>query len=270
MTGLLFCLALSVTSGGAYVDRLELPATITFDERTHHLYMYGHEIHSPVTLTYDTVLVANGFHPTPIHEDTARAESVAARVYKDVPFVQQLHAQGKSYRVAGREYEAAIDTTLFRAMQELRSARAAGDSAHAEQRAKALLDTSLVDVGKTTIGDCRSDVIRKGLNFMFIFDPGCPTPPTPPAPPMTPEEQEADRRTGAMSQAWQIQTFLIRQDQSLMVLGGPKGGVGITEGGVGTYNALDEIKRSIKYGVPDGSVVPKALLREIIAASAHH
>ncbi|HKA25485.1 MAG TPA: hypothetical protein VKF80_10930 [Candidatus Eisenbacteria bacterium] len=270
MTGLLFCFVLSITSAsGTPVTKLDLPATIAFDERTHHLFMYGHEIHSPVTLAYDKGdLVANGFRPNPIVEDTARAESVAARVYNDVPFIQGLHAQGKSYRAAGREYETAWTKTVYRAMGEFRSAWIAGDSANAEQRAKAVLDTSLIDVERTLIGDLGSAVVLKGLGDSPIY---CSAPDrTPTPPPMTPEEQEADRRTGAMDQAWEIQSFLVTADQGLMVLGGPKGGVGIVQRGVGAYDALDEIKRSIKYGVPDGSVVPEALLREIIAAQAHH
>src|SRR5262249_2810123 len=92
----------------------------------------------------------------------------------------------------------------------------------------------------------------------------------PPTKTMTLEEREADRRTGAMDQAWGIRFGLMTSDESVTVIGGPLGGVVISAHGGGAFDALDEIKRSVKYGVPDGRIVPKALLKEIIAAQPHH
>jgi hypothetical protein len=261
MRALLACLLLAASPvSKAWADKLELPATITFDERFHHLYMYGHEIHSPATFTFDTVLVANGFRPNPIVEDTAKAESLCARTYKNVPFIQRLLAEGKSCREAGREYDAAVMKTVYRAMDEFRAARVSGDSSGAEGRAKALLDTSLIDVARTRIGDGRSDVVQRGIDVLLIIDPG-PFPTRT----VTPQENEADRRTYAVQQVADIQLSMTYQDQTLVMIGGPKGGVGSYQRGTGAINALEEIRRSVEHGVPEGRVVPRLILKEIIA-----
>jgi hypothetical protein len=97
------------SSPSLHAQDMTLPATISFDDSLHRFYAYGHRIRSPAILTYeDGQLVVNGFRPAPVVLDTTGREASAAKIYKDVPYIQRLHKNGATYEQASREYSRAV------------------------------------------------------------------------------------------------------------------------------------------------------------------
>lgn len=259
----ILALSLASCAKSSPPEEVKLPVTVTFDDRLHHFYAYGHKIQSPVIFSFEAgTLVINGFRPAPMVEDTVKAESIAAGVYKNVRYIQRLHSKGLTYRQAEDEFSRATIQSARNALDEYRRAEQAGDS-NPVWRARMVLDTTVIDPrGEFSILSGTAVVVtQQGLGpIQYQLEDG-------PVRRISPQEEEANLRSSVTGRAASIRRTLLRETESLTIVS--SGGLRMeVSGAEGIKKALSEIDQALRTGQARDGSIPKAALEEMIAKKA--